>query len=111
MGDKTEIQPGKIASSMSAVPFAVTVTLRRTMPASLLKTISWWPGLTSFNASGVTPRGLPSTITCAPIGVDFTFNAPVALRATVADGVAAGFGRAVAAGLSLPAPVEIRPGR
>src|SRR4051812_30810643 len=40
------------------------------------------PAGRSPRVSGVTPRAFPSTVTCAPAGVDSTFSEPVPLLAS-----------------------------
>src|SRR4051794_1340364 len=76
-GEYTATRPAKIASSIDTVLPAAIVIVRRTDPASLFSATSCLPGLTSVSSSGVTPRGLPSTVTCAPGGVVVTLSVPI----------------------------------
>src|SRR5262245_4409279 len=96
-GEYTATQPEKIASSSVTVLPAATVMVRRTSPASPVSTTSCRPGLTSASCSGVTPRGLPSTTTRAPEGVDVTLTVPDGFRTTAGGGSAR---RSTAAGVS-----------
>ena len=60
----------------SAVPPAVTSTVRVTVSFPRVSTISCVPGFISGNVSGVTPRTAPSTLTVAPAGSDAISSRP-----------------------------------
>src|SRR3984893_9172011 len=89
-GEYTASQPEKIDSVTSAVLSASTLTVRSTVPASLLSSTVWRPAMRSVSIKGVAPRALPSTSTCAPEGVDVTCNAPLALRGVIGGRTATG---------------------
>src|SRR5580765_2457004 len=65
-------------------------TVRRTVPAELSSVTSWLPGLRSPTVTGVTPCGLPSTVTFAPAGVVVTLTLPAAFRGEAVARPAAG---------------------
>src|SRR4051794_20048099 len=85
-GEYTATRPAKIASSIDTVLPAAIVIVRRTDPASLFSATSCLPGLTSVSSSGVVPRGLPSTVTCAPGGVVVTLSVPIGFRGAAGAG-------------------------
>src|SRR6187399_1835218 len=65
-------------SSTDAVAPAVTLTDRFTELSPDVTATRCWPGSMDAMTSGVTPRGAPSTVTCAPTGSDVISRWPTA---------------------------------
>src|SRR5215831_6701715 len=82
-GTLNAIQPAEAPTGSSdavtdAVDPAATVTVRVTVESSPTIATACVPGTTFANTTGVTPRGVPSTVTRAPGGSDTISRRPTA---------------------------------